>query len=80
MKRGPKYVADHVATLAASRVQHESRIRELAEKVADSSGFDRRKLEAKIRLWVLRLQEIDRKLSRLRGDADSTADLATGPD
>jgi hypothetical protein len=66
VEKGPKYVTAQLATLAASRVQHESRIRELEEKLTSSSGFDRRKLEAKVRLWVLRIDEIDRKASRLR--------------
>jgi hypothetical protein len=38
----------------------------MEEELAGVSGFDRRNLEARIRLRVLRIEEIDRKISRLR--------------
>jgi hypothetical protein len=65
---GSKTVDDHLARLAASRLQHERRIREMTEELTDASGFDQRNLEGRIRARVLRIKEIDRRVSRLRGN------------
>lgn len=63
-----KTVTDHLAMLSAARLRHEERIRELQEKLETLSGFDRRKLEARVRNRLIRIDEIDRRAARLRGD------------